>query len=86
MIMKRFNYTDLKGKKTTRIVHPIGIIDDKMFCVDLSEYTAEEREEFMYVLDSIHKQYISAIKEVGLSSNFRNFFIDKMTEVEILKK
>jgi len=85
-MLKRFNYTDLKGKKTTRLVHPIGIVDDKMFCVDLSEYSAEEREEFTYVLDAIHKQYIQAIKEIGLGSNFRNFFFDKMTEVEIIKK
>ena len=85
-MLKRFNYTDVKGKKTTRTVHPIGIVDDKLFCTDLSEYSAEEREEYMYILEALHKQYIQAIKDVGLGTNFRNFFLDKMADVEIIKK
>ena len=84
-MLKRFNYVDTKGKKTTRIVHPVGIVDDKVFSVDLSEYSAEEREEYAYILDALQKQYIQAIKDVGLGSNFRLFFLDKMSEVEILK-
>jgi len=77
-MFKRFHYTDLKGKESDRVVYPLSIVDDKIFAIDVSEYSAEEREEYGYILEAIHKQYIQAIKDAGLSSNFRYFFIDKM--------
>lgn len=77
-MLKKFKYTDLKQKTSQRTVYPLGIKEDKMFCVDLSEYTQEEIDDFTCILDAIHQQAIAAIKEVGLGSNFRYFFFSNM--------
>lgn len=78
-MLKIFNYTKVDGSKSARVVYPLNLSgDDKLLCVDLTEFNAEERQEYDDILDEIHKNYIKAIKEVGLGSTFRTFFIERM--------
>lgn len=75
MELQNFHYTDKKGKESDRLVYPIGLVDDKLFAIDLTEYDEEEREDYKVILDAIHAQTVQAIKDAGMGSNFRYFFI-----------
>ena len=79
-MLKRFKYTKDSGEVSDRIVYPLTVLDFgtervKLQALDLSDYTAEEREEAEIILDAIHRQYLNAIKEAGFASNYRSFFL-----------
>ena len=81
-MLKVFKYTKAGGDTSIRTVYPLNIVgDDKLLCVDLSEYDETEKEEFQSILEAIHNEYIQAIKNVGLGSNFRTFFLDKISNI-----
>jgi hypothetical protein len=78
--MHRFKYTKDSGEVSERIVVPIGVVDFgtdrvKLHAIDLSDLSAEEREEHELVLKAIHRQYLDAIKNAGLASHYRYFFL-----------
>jgi len=78
-MLKSFKYTKASGDMSIRQVYPLNLSgDDKLLCVDLTEFDAQETEEYEAILDSIHNEYIQAIKDVGLGSTFRTFFLDRM--------
>ena len=72
--LRAFIYTKASGDKSARVVYPIGVVDDKMFAIDLTDMNDEERVEAEHRLDVVHKQYIAGIKEAVGSSRFRYFF------------
>jgi len=78
-MLKTFKYTKASGNVSIRQVYQMSIVDDdKLFCVDLTEFTAEEAEEYETILNTIHEQYIEAIKDAGLGSCFRTFLLERM--------
>ena len=78
-MLKTFKYTKENGDTSTRTVYQMNIVDgDKLLCVDLTEFDELERQYYMDVLDYVHKGYIQAIKDEGLSSCFRTFLINRM--------
>lgn len=79
-MLKRFKYTKDSGEESDRVVYPIGVVDVgtekvKLHAIDLSELTAEEREEKEVILNAIHKQYLQAMYDAGFGSNYRYFFL-----------
>lgn len=79
-MLKTFKYTKANGDESLRLVYPMNIVgDDKLLCVDLTEFDNEETQEYEDILDHIHNEYIEAIKQVGLGSTFRTFFLEKMS-------
>ena len=79
--MKHFKYRKSDGTVTERFAHPMGVVDDKLFTVDLTEFSTKEREEYEEILKSIHTQYVQAIKDVGLGTSFRYFFFEGIDEI-----
>ena len=78
-MLKTFKYTKADGSVSTRQVYQLNIVDgDKLLCVDLTEFDADEAQDYVAILDSIHKEYIQAIHDVGLGSTFRTFLTDRM--------
>lgn len=78
-----FDYTDVKGKQSHRIVWPIAGPSDKYFAVDLTEFEQEEREFLTQALNDIYTVYLAEIKALGLGSNYRYF---KEQNVEFTRK
>jgi len=79
-MLKQFKYTKESGDTSNRVVYPLNLSgEDKLLCVDLTEFDSDEREQYADLLDEIHKNYIEAIKEVGLQSTFRTFFLERMS-------
>ena len=63
-----------------RQVFPMNIVgDDKLLCIDLTEFDADETKEYEILLEEVHKDYIQSIKDIGLGSTFRTFFLEKMS-------
>jgi len=77
-MLKRFKYTKESGDKSNRTVFPIMGDTERLFCVDLSEFDDSEKELYATMLEDIHKSYIDAIKDIGLSSTFRTFLTERM--------
>lgn len=75
-VLKTFTYTKENGEKSVRTVYPIGVVDDKLFSIDLSDLNDIDREEAKMLLEAVHKQYIEGIKEAVGSSRFRYFFFE----------
>ena len=44
-VLKTFTYTKENGEKSVRTVYPIGVVDDKLFSIDLSDLNDIDREE-----------------------------------------
>ena len=80
--MKHFVYRKKKDEVSERFVVPIGMVDDKLHAVDLTEYSDEEREIFEKELHDLRIDYINGIKDAGLGTNFRYFFLDNIEDLE----
>ena len=78
-LLKSFIYTKSSGDKSARTVYPIGVVDDKMHAIDLSDLDDAERVEFVNSLEEVHKAYIQGIKDAVGSSRFRYFFFQGMS-------
>lgn len=79
--MKHFTYRKRDNTVSERYVHPMGVVDDKLFAVDLTEFDPQERVEYEALLNQIHADYIEAVKEAGLGQQFRHFFFREITNV-----
>lgn len=81
--MKHFMYKKKDNSVSERYAIPIGVAEDnrKLLAIDLTEFSPEEREEYEHIMSTLHKQYLAAIKEVGLENNFRYFFINEIKNV-----
>ena len=77
-MQKRFKYTKENGDKSNRLVFTLMGDTERVFCVDLSEFSNEEQDDYLNILEQLHKNYMSAIKEVGLGSTFRTFLTERM--------
>lgn len=82
MTIKRFNYTDSKGKESSRVCWMVSPPSSNYFMIDLTEYDEDERLEYIQLLAEIHGQYQRAIKEIGLGTNYRNFKPSRMKTPE----
>lgn len=80
-MLKHFLYKKANGSVSERFAYPMGIVENKLFAVDLSEYETEERDEYEALLEQIHRNYIQAIKEAGMGTNFRYFFFNGIQDV-----
>lgn len=78
-MLRSFIYTKASGDKSARTVYPIGVVDDKIFSIDLTDLSDEERVYNEKLLDAVHKQYIEGIKEVVGDTRFRFFFMEQMS-------
>lgn len=74
-------YKKENGEISERFAHPLNLVDNKLLCIDLTEFDSDDRQEYEDILNRIHSQYIQAIKEVGLGSQFRYFFTDGISNV-----
>ena len=77
--LKVFTYTKADGSKSARAVYPIGVVDDKMFAIDLSDLDDAERVNYLIQLEAVHKAYIQGIKDAVGSARFRYFFFEGMS-------
>jgi hypothetical protein len=65
-------------KDKERDVYTIAKPSDCYFMLDLTEYTEEEKDFYLSEYKRLHKEFLQAVKDVGLSSNYRNFKEDKI--------
>lgn len=71
--LQNFKYKDLKGKVTDRQVYVTGLPGDKVFGLDLSEFSEEEREFYVAELGYIYDTLKEQIVELGLKHQYRMF-------------
>ncbi len=79
--MKHFFYTKNNNTTSERFAHPVGIVQDKLLAIDLTEFDIDERDDYEAILNQIHSQYIQAIKDAGLGQQFRYFFFNGIDEI-----
>jgi len=78
-MLKKFKYTKADGSVSYRNAFQLSIVGgDKILCVDLTEFEADDIVEYDKLMTEIHNSYIDAIKDLGLGSTFRTFLIDRM--------
>jgi hypothetical protein len=75
-MLKSFKYTKANGNISHRTVYPIGVQDDKLFTIDLTDLEDAERHIVASQLEEVHKRYIADIVEVVGSDRFRLFFFE----------
>lgn len=71
--MRTIKYTKKDGKSSERFVHIISEPGDCYLAIDFSEYNEEEREIYESQFLELHDEYLQAIKDIGLGSNYRWF-------------
>lgn len=77
-MLKSFKYTKVNGEVSYRLVYPIGVNDDKLMAIDLSDYDPNEQVLAEEKLNALRKEYINKLYEEGFRANFRQFFFEKM--------
>lgn len=75
-LTKEFKYTKASGDISYRKVYPIGVQDDKLFAIDLTDMDEHMRHQVANQLDEVHKEYIRQIEEVVGKSRYRLFFFE----------
>jgi len=79
-MLKTFKYTKPSGDTSIRQVYPLNVVgNDKLLCVDLTQFDTDDKQDYENLLNQIHNDYIQAIKDAGLGSTFRTFFLEKMS-------
>ena len=69
-----FNYVDGKGKTTRdRVAIVIAPPSDSYMCIDLTEYSEEDREYYMCEVEEAHDVFLQNVADIGLKSNWRRF-------------
>ena len=69
-------------KDKERDILVINKPSDNYFALDLSEYTDEEKDFYVKNFESIHREYLEQLKDLGISSNYRYFNKDKIEWLE----
>lgn len=78
----KFNYTDAKDKHTTRIAYILHAPSDKFLALDLTEFDKEEQDQYIAELEELDEAFKEAIKEIGLSKQFRYFKPERLEKLE----
>lgn len=82
MKLKTFNYTDLKGKNTTRTVLVVQEPTDKLSGIDITEATEQDAIEFALAYESARQAFLSQVSalqhQFDLKHRYRQFFQHKM--------
>lgn len=68
-----FTYTKADGSSSERVVVPISSPSDMMFALDLTEFEAWEREEYLKAINEAFSALEASITEIGLRTAYRNF-------------
>lgn len=79
--VKHFIYTKANGDVSERAVWPINTPSNMLFGLDLSEFDQEDREQYVQSLIELEHDYMDAIYELGLGSQFRNFKEEGIEEI-----
>ena len=78
--LKRFQYEKSPGEVSNREVFILSVPSDAYFGIDLSEFDKDEKEFYLEQLKLLHSQVDQAIKELGLSHNYRMFLKRKVVD------
>ena len=77
-----FDYTDAKGKKSSRTVLVLANPNDKLSCIDMSELEPTDQGVFVLEYEKIHTEYLNKLTELqaehDLNHKYRQFFPEKM--------
>lgn len=68
-----FQYTKENGEKSNRVVYVISSPSDMYFTIDLTEFDENERAWYIEKIKEAYENLRQEIKEIGLSTNYRNF-------------
>ena len=78
----KFNYTDAKGKHTTRTAYMLHNPSDMYLALDLTEFDQEDQAEYIKMLEELDKVFFDTIKEIGLGKQFRYFKPERLEKME----
>ena len=86
MKLAKFNYTDLKGKQSSRKVLVMSTPTNKLSGIDVTEYSDEDIAEFAVDFDNLHEEYMSAVEDLknafDMKHNYRQFLEQSITDME----
>jgi hypothetical protein len=79
-MLKHFTYTKDSKEVSSRVAYPLTVLDAntpdaKLQCIDMSDFSDEERAEAERVLSAIRKEFLDAVYAAGFARNFRSFFL-----------
>jgi len=84
--VSRFTYTKPNGEVSERTAFILTVPTDKFLALDLSEYSPDEiagyAKELEELYDTCNEGLKEEIKQLGLSSNYRNFIDERITPGE----
>lgn len=81
-MLKHFKYTKSDGATSERWVYQLHAPSDKLMGLDLTEFSEDEREEYLEKLELLFEDVKDAIKEMGLGGQYRQFFESGIEEIE----
>ena len=75
-VLKSFKYTKKSGDVSYRTVYPIGVQNDKLFTIDVTDLDDVTQHDIAARLDEVHKRYIEDIEGVVGTDRYRLFFFE----------
>jgi hypothetical protein len=85
MKLATFGYTDLKGKKSNRVILVSSMPSNKLSGIDVTELSDEEVGTFANKYDSLHDEFIAKVQELkasyDLKFNYRQFLESGITDL-----
>ena len=78
--LANFVYVKSNGDLSNRCVFVISPPSNKLFGLDLSEYSEEERVTIQEELNHMYKEMEARIDAMDLSSNYRQFLTEGIIE------
>ena len=86
MKLAKFNYTDLKGKQSSRKVLVMSTPTNKLSGIDVTEYSDEDIAEFAVEFDRLHDEYLAEVDNLksiyDMKHNYRQFLEQSIVDME----
>ena len=71
--VREFVYTKANGDTSERVVFTLNPVSDMLFGLDLTEFSEDEREDYVSSLELLDDVIKGLIIDMGLNSQYRNF-------------
>jgi len=81
MRVKRFTYTKSQDNVSKRVVWSLSMPSDKLFGIDLSEFSPSEQADYIAELDKLWEEFSLGIVDLGLKYNYRLFNNNKISDL-----
>ena len=72
MLIYTFNYKDVNGKESSRVLLPSSVPTEMYSGTDMSELSAEDQVAYVSEVDVLHEAYLAARKQLDLDYDLKH--------------